>query len=310
MIFAMFGWLDDELRGPDALNHVDLVEQLSAPLLARLTGPWKPPLSVSRSGKEIAKRIAGALRKKTLADRLLAAQRWHPDGPFESDHIPTAWTAVLVLRAETPELRRRLWEPWLRLPLESDFWVERLLEQLYRQGLEPEGVNRGRFAGILNEILTFAETEGWLRTARHSSAFEVAMAAFGRGSSLSKRWGASNRDVARAIAGHVAVFIERARDWPGCFAFACELLLTPAFEAQQFGALAWFDRSTTDEVLNDDDAATALTHFLDAVSRRREELAATPGAQAQFERLLGMLEQRQHRIALALARRISRDRRS
>jgi hypothetical protein len=310
MILAMFWWLDGELAGAQALQHVKTVQQLSAPLLARLSGPWTPPFSFRRAAKGALEKTRRIRKKPTLAERMRGLESWRPAGPFESDEVPIKWTATLILRSEDEGQRRRLWEPWLRLPLESDFWIGRLFERLYEQGFDVGGLNAARFTRVLDEILSFVGTDGWLATARRrSAAYEVAMAAFGRGSyrPLSERWSAARHDVAVVIARHVERFVGHTNNWPGCYTFGCELLLTPAFDSQRIDALSWFADAATDHVLEDDESAEALTHFLDAVSRRpREEFAACAGAQARFDALLGRLERQQHPLAMALSRRLAR----
>lgn len=223
--------------------------------------------------------------------------------------------AAFVMSEERPDVRRRVWIAWLRVPVpaapgleEAYKRAEMFLESFYRIALDRGEPPQG-FTTALTEIFEFAlSTDGPIR--HHEPRFfsrELAKALLGtrsRFGSSHARWTAARAGVAKVLSGCWERWAAVALEWHGCGEQLLDLLGTAAAEDIRRQALLWLSETPDQSWLGDERCSLPLTVFLESVAGQFTSGGSKPPEEIAFRKLLAPLLEAQFERALLLAKRI------
>jgi nucleoside phosphorylase len=324
-LILVFSWVGARLRSGESLEERVrvIVAALAERILTRLrrhehepadalVGPRRPasellrprPLEHLRGWLRALCRFFRALFGKatssTTASRRRFSRRPHSYQrplPYESDYLITRWLAWVIVHEPNAGRRRELWEQWMRLPLDCEYFIETFFDALYTTGLDNDAPF---FADALLEIGLFARTEGWLQP-ENESASRVAISMIGRGG-VYERWKEAHGPIARRCWELWRLWIDAAHTWHGCLTVFCGLLCTPAFSPLRIEALLCIARYDIRQTLRDSEAQEAVTRLLETVTTEHApEVAANASVRRSVELILEALVAIGSRRAIVLS---------
>jgi len=279
-LFLAFGWLYREAnhKGVDRLFLIDTVDRLSRIVTERLT------------------REAEKVRK--LHDRVHG-------GPYDSDRAAARLSAVFIANESDKSTRRRMWNPWLRLPPPCDHWGEMFLESFYSESLDRSG-SAPHFLAAISEMFEFELSPEGLpgRSAATFGSGELACALLGCGrmTRILDRWTEERETMALALHHHWKRWVEVAITYYGCAARFLELLASPAAKQVRVQALSWLAASNIMKWARDDDVHSLLVGLLECIwDDYRSTLGQSPGGREAFDILLKPLLDVQNPRAILLS---------
>lgn len=309
-----FGWVGSHLRPgePTDARIASIVLSFASLLLTRLDSsnrqhaalvlaPRESLVALLRRWTNHVVRWCCALFAKPVTPKKRTRRRRHDNPvPYEADRVVLGWLTRIAVNERGAERRRMFWEPWMRLPLDCEHFIETFLEDIYRAGLDD---GAPFFADVLLEIAAFQTRDGWLQRGNGLHASRVAAYLLGRGHfrPMADRWAVDRTAVAIACRKLWEDWLGVAYDWHGCLAAFSDLLCTPAFSTLRVDGMTWLKRYDLERALRDTDAQDALARVLETVVAEQEkDLAQTAQARAALEHLLEALVSRGNKRAIVL----------
>jgi hypothetical protein len=209
----MFSWLLGEASNFDATDRASLIKDvlnLSSILFFRFNRQQTRKVRTRRGVLEVGDR--------------------HQLGvPDEFDHAVTALNAAYIVNEPDANLRRAMSGNWYILPEGAGLWLQDLIENVYRYGMESGNAVAPSFLPAIKEAFEFCLGKDGLgskeRTVFHNSEVLQALIGWQRAydrPAWKTRWAAEREVIASELMPLWKRWIELAIGWHGC---ATRLLL-------------------------------------------------------------------------------------
>ncbi|MFY0524036.1 hypothetical protein ACN28I_12990 [Archangium gephyra] len=234
-----------------------------------------------------------------------------PDGswsfPHQGTYLP-ALSVIYTVHIADSATRRRLWEPWLRLPEYREEWTASFLESLYGEGLPKTG-ETPFFRATLTEILDFASV-GQASAPLHRGKTLCLLLGCQDDEALQCYWHAKQESLATALRKQWSHWAGSAMAEPESATAFLSLLQTPAARRLRVESLLWLTRSTSASCIHrkpspDTKQHDALISLLELIwSEHRPELERHSGARRTFDSLLSVLVGLQNGRAIVLSQQL------
>jgi hypothetical protein len=287
-LLAAWSWLYAEAQNqalPDRAFLIESVERLQQLMVSSLY--WNPAGDMERSVE------------KSWTD------------PHPGTYLP-ALSAIYTVHIADSAARRRIWEPWLRLPDHREDWIASFLEALYGHGLHKTG-EAPSFRAALTEILDFA-SNGQASVTLHRGKTLCLLLGCQDGEALQYYWHARQESLALALRRQWSYWAEIAMAEPESATAFLSLLKTPAARRLRVEALLWLNRLTSSSCIHRRPAPGSKQHevlisLLELIwNEHRPELERHSGARLAFDSLLGVLVGLQNGRAIVLSQQLGSSR--